>query len=212
MTAGPDRTTAGPDRTTASPAHTTASPAQTTAGPFACAANAWREHQSELRGYLIHRLADPALAEDLLQDVFVKALRQGGRFCALDNPRAWLFQVARNALADHLRLAKANLPLPDDLADEAPEIAPIDALAECMAQVLSELPRGDRDLLERCDLEGMTLQAYADGHGLGLPAVKSRIQRARRRMREVMALRCQVRFDDAGQVCCHRPPAAGQSS
>jgi RNA polymerase sigma-70 factor, ECF subfamily len=187
----------------------TAGPAHTAAGPFTCAANAWREHQSELRGYLIHRLADPALAEDLLQDVFVKALRQGGRFCALDNPRAWLFQVARNALADHLRLAKANVPLPDDLADEEPVIAPVDALAECMGQVLSELPQGDRDLLQRCDLEGMKLQDYADAHGLGLPAVKSRIQRARQRMRETLTRRCHVRFDDAGQVCCHRPPTAG---
>lgn len=202
--------TAGPTHATAAPAQMTAAgAAQTAASPSACAANAWLEHQPELKGYLIHRLADPALAEDLLQETFLKALRQGERFCALDNPRAWLFQVARNALADHLRLAKANVPLPDDLADEAPVIAPVDALAECMEQVLSELPEGDRDLLRRCDLEGMKLHDYADAHGLGLPAVKSRIQRARQRMRETLTRRCQVRFDDVGQVCCHVPRPAG---
>ena len=57
----------------------TAGPAHPTTGAFACVSYAWRVHQSELRGYLIHRVADPALAEDLLQDVFVKALRQGER-------------------------------------------------------------------------------------------------------------------------------------
>jgi RNA polymerase sigma-70 factor (ECF subfamily) len=39
----------------------------------------------------------------VLQDVFLKALRAGQNFCMLDNPRAWLFQVARNALVDRLR-------------------------------------------------------------------------------------------------------------
>ena len=191
------------------PAHAGAGPANTTAGPFACAANAWREHRGELAGYLVHRLADPAVAEDLLQEVFVKAMRQGERFCGLDNPRAWLFQVARNVLADHLRLAKASVPLPEDLPADEPEIAPVDALAECLEQVLSELPEADRDVLRRCDLEGMKLQDYADTHGLGLPAVKSRIQRARTRMRDAMTRTCRVRFDDAGQVCCHVPRPAG---
>lgn len=104
---------------------------------FACAANAWREHQSELKGYLIHRLADPALAEDLLQEILLKALRHGKRFCSLDNPRAWLFQAARNAQTDHLRLTRASVPLTEDLADEESVTAPVDALAGCLEQVLS---------------------------------------------------------------------------
>ena len=182
--------------------------ARATAAPFACAANAWHEHQSELKGYLIHRLADPALAEDLLQEVFVKAVRQGERFCTLDNPRAWLFQVARNALADHLRLAKPTVPLPEDLPAVEPEVVPVDALAGCIEQVLADLSDDDRDVLQCCDLGGMTLQAYADRRSLTLPAVKSRIQRARVRMRNAMTRICRVRFDDAGQVCCHAPRTA----
>ncbi len=178
--------------------------------PFACALRAWREHQSELKGYLIHRLGDRALAEDLLQDVFLKAMRAGERFCALDNPRAWLFQVARNALVDHLRLARELVPLPDDLAVEEDEIrAPVDALAECLERVLSELPPDDRDIIRRCDLEQTKLHVYAETHGLTLPATKSRIQRARQRMRDAMTESCRVRVDDTGNVCCHlsREPA-----
>ena len=68
--------------------------------PFECVLNAWRDHESELQRYLTRRVSDKHLADDLLQDVFVKALRQGQGFCTLDNPRAWLFQVARNTLVD----------------------------------------------------------------------------------------------------------------
>ena len=52
-------------------------------GSLACVAAAWQAHESELRGYLKHRLPDSHAAEDLLQDVFVKAMRQGEGFCSL---------------------------------------------------------------------------------------------------------------------------------
>lgn len=172
---------------------------------FACALRAWQQHQSELKVYLIHRLADPPLAEDLLQEVFIKALREGQKCCTLDNARAWLFQVARNAVADHLRLAKQRVPLPEDLTAEEHPTAPVDALAQCLERLLPELPADDSDVLRRCDLDGVKLQTYADEHGLTLLAVKSRLQRSRRRMRELLTRQCQVRFDDAGNVCCHVP-------
>jgi hypothetical protein len=67
--------------------------------PFACALRAWQEHPSALKGYLIHPLADPPLAEDLLQDVFIKALREGERFCTgLDCGQSRAF--SERAIAD----------------------------------------------------------------------------------------------------------------
>lgn len=179
--------------------------------PLPCVLDSWREHEAELRGYLLHRLADPYLADDLVQEVFLKALRQGKGFCVLGNPRAWLFQVARNTLVDSLRLARNAVPLPEDLVDEPHEETPIDALAECLTRTLSRLPAEDGDILRQCDLEGMKQQAYADVRGLSLAAVKSRLLRARQRMREYLIRDCEVRFDEAGKVCCHVPVSKASS-
>jgi RNA polymerase sigma-70 factor (ECF subfamily) len=137
-----------------------------------CVLNAWREHESELQRYLARRVSDKHLADDLLQEVFVKALRRGQGFCSLENPRAWLFQVARNTLIDHLRLARKSVSLPPDLAEESREEAPVDALSECLERVLSELPENDREILQQCDIEGVKQQAFAETHGLSLSAVK----------------------------------------
>jgi RNA polymerase sigma-70 factor (ECF subfamily) len=178
-----------------------------TAAPYACASTAWRKHHRELKGYLAHRLSDPSLADDMLQTVFLRALSEGATFCRIENQRAWLFQVARNAVADHLRLAKHHVPLPSDLAEEIEIHEPVEALAGCMERVMSELPGEDADVITQCDLQGMKLQKYADLRGLTLPAVKSRIQRARRRMRDLMTRNCRVTFDDTGRVCCHVPRA-----
>jgi RNA polymerase sigma-70 factor (ECF subfamily) len=175
---------------------------------FACIEGAWEKHQSELKGYLTHRLGDAAQAEDLLQEVFLKAVRQGQQFCSLENPRAWLYQVAHNALVDYVRLKKSSVPLPDDLTAESEPIVPVDDLSECVVRVLSELSDQDREIIQHCDIEGTKLQDFADAHHLSLPAVKSRIQRARQHMRSHMTAACQVKFDEVGHVCCHvpRPP------
>ena len=82
---------------------------------FPCILRAWNAHESELRNYLRHRVGDAHPADDLLQEVFVKAMQQGKQFCTLENTRAWLFQVARNALIDHYRLRREVIELPEDI-------------------------------------------------------------------------------------------------
>ncbi|MGC8506660.1 MAG: sigma-70 family RNA polymerase sigma factor [Thiomonas sp.] len=171
-----------------------------------CVTRAWRVHQAEIEGYLRHRLGDGELAADLLQTVFLKALHEGRRFCELREPRAWLFAVARNALADHLRVRHVAEPLPEELAAPSDEAEPVDTLADCLPVALAALDPDDRDVLSRCDLQGMTQKDYAQANGLSLPAVKSRVLRARARLRARLVDLCGVRFDAAtGRVCCSVP-------
>lgn len=175
-----------------------------------CLLDAWSSHERELREWLRHRLGNPVDAEDMLQDLFIKALRQGERFCDLSNARAWLFEVARNALADRLRLRRDTIELPADLASETVETATVDSLTACLPRVLAELSPADREALTLCDLEGLPQEEYARRAGLSLPGAKSRVQRARKRLREQLTLSCQVRLDTAGQVIdfVPRPPLA----
>jgi len=178
-----------------------------------CITDAWKAHETELRRFLRHRTGDDAAAEDLLQEVFLRALRQRNGLCGIDNPRAWLFHAARNLLIDRLRLTKEQVELPDDLpaaADEAPP--PVDGLTQCLPRVLSELSPQDREAITLCDIEGMTQRDYARHIGLSLPAAKSRVQRARARLKSRMSEVCQVSFATTGQVesFVPRPPPEAQ--
>ena len=172
---------------------------------FECVLKAWEDHQSELRLYLIGRLPDPAMADDFLQDVFFRAMRAGRTFCELDNPRAWLFQVARNALTDSFRLNKQWVPVPEHLPDERlSDRAPVDELDQCIHKALPQLSEPDRNILEACDLGATSQVEYAEAHGLSLPATKARIRRARERLRAPLASRCDVETDTSGRICCHK--------
>lgn len=176
---------------------------------FDCHQHAWKDHRAELHSFLTHRSGNPADADDLLQEIFLRVVRQGKAFCGIENPRAWLFQVARHLIFDRYRVARDTVPLPDDLmAETHEEAAAVDRLTLCLPRVLDELPPADRDAIIACDLEGMTQQDFARRHGLTLSAAKSRVQRARQRLRDRLTGACQIRFDAQGQICCFtaRPP------
>jgi len=68
----------------------------------------------------------------------------------------------------------------------------------------------DREAITLCDLERLPQEEYARRKGLSLPGAKSRVQRARRRLRVQLTLSCQVSLDTSGQVSdfVPRPPVA----
>lgn len=170
-----------------------------------CLMTAWKQHEAELLSWLRRRLDSHAEADDILQNVFLKALRRSAFFCTVGNARAWLFEVTRNTLADHYRTTKPSILLPDDTPAIDVEHEVVDSLVDCLPRALAELPAADREAIALCDLEGMTQEAFAELKGLSIPGAKSRIQRARRRLRQHLATVCQIQFGDNGKVCCFTP-------
>lgn len=172
---------------------------------YTCVRNAWKKHEAELRRFLTNRLSDPHVAEDVLQEVFVKAMRHVNGFCELSSARAWLFEVARNAVIDHFRLKREHVDLPEDLAVDVNESLTVDGLAACVPRVLSELNEKDREAIILCDLQGMTQETFAQMKGISLSGAKSRVQRARKRMQEQLTRACRVEFDENGRVLSFVP-------
>jgi len=97
--------------------------------------------------------------------------------------------------------------LHDELVMQQSELDAVDSLAGCLPRVLEKLAQADRDILGHCDLEGMKQADYAAQYGLTLTATKSRLLRARQRLRQQLSLDCQVRLDETGRVCCFTPAA-----
>ncbi len=108
--------------------------------------------------------------------------------------------MARNTLADKLRVARDTVQLPEDLAAPSDELETVDNLTACLPRVLSELSAEDREAITLCDLQGMAQADFAATMGLSLSAAKSRVQRARQRLKQRMTQVCQVQLDHAGRV------------
>jgi len=179
-----------------------------------CIIDAWQKHEVELNAYLLKKLSDPDLAKELLQETFLKAIRLGKKFCDIDNPRAWLYRVINNQVTDYLRKDKVRSIVSNDfdehdisehLTETDAEAPPVADLAQCLPIALQRLRAKDSQILRLCDMGGLTQVAYAERFDLSLPAVKSKIQRARMRLKKQLKSQCQILFDREGKVCCFTP-------
>ena len=121
---------------------------------------------------------------------------------------AWLHRIARNAIIDHYRIRRAHRPLPTDDAldhavDEREEVGPNQAtqeLARCLRPLIDQLPDKYRQAVTLVDLDGHTQVATARELGLSLSGTKSRVQRGRRQLRQLLTACCVIATDRTGAV------------
>lgn len=170
-----------------------------------CAMRAWNMHEQALIQWVFKQTHNKQASHDIVQEVFVRVMGQGSAFCDVQNSKAWMFRVAKNLMIDLSRQQTFQL-LEGDIEDKEEPLDVVDLLAiSCLPRVLSELQQPDREIITACDLQGMNQQDFAVQHGLSLPAVKSRIRRAREKLRLQLQTSCCVKFDENKQVCCFTP-------
>jgi RNA polymerase sigma-70 factor (ECF subfamily) len=174
----------------------------------------WTETLDRLRAFVASRVDDREVAADITQDVIVRSIASGA-LDRVDNPIAWLYRSARNAVIDHYRTRHLHDPLDDDDRwpdPDAPDDAPNDAtreLSRCLRPLLGQLAPDARDALERVDVAGETHQSAAAALGLSTSGMKSRVQRARRELKHLLEQCCVVELDSVGAVADYRRGTEG---
>ena len=171
----------------------------------------WAEATARLRAFITTRVGDRDAAEDITQDVLARTWAAGG-LDTIDNPYGWLYRAARNAVIDHYRQRRRHQPLldPDDrwAEPERGDRAPNDAtreLARCLQPLVEQLPAIYRDALTRVDLHGDTHQQAAAAVGISVSGMKSRVQRGRHHLRDLLTACCTVHTDSTGAISSYRP-------
>lgn len=164
----------------------------------------WTQLSADLRQFIRHRVPDEHVADDLLQETFLRIHRNLGTLNEADRLAAWVYQIARNVIHDHYRKSPhATVALDDADACDEPD-GPISQLrcraGEWMDELIRQLPEGYREAVQLAEIEGLTQQAVAERLGLSLSGAKSRIQRGRAMFKEVLDQCCTFEFDRRGNL------------
>jgi RNA polymerase sigma-70 factor, ECF subfamily len=158
----------------------------------------WNEFAAQLGRFIRARVAEPATAEDILQDVFMRLQSRLDEFHDPTKLRGWLFLVARNAIIDHYRTRKKTSELPESLPAELSENETEETeLKAVFRRLLYSLPEPYRDALVLTEFEGLTQEELAKHLGVSLSGAKSRVQRGREQLKELLLDYCHREFSRA---------------
>jgi RNA polymerase sigma-70 factor, ECF subfamily len=161
----------------------------------------WHEFAGKLGRFIRARVADPATGEDILHDVFVKIQRRLDQVHDPAKMEGWIYLVTRNAIIDHYRTRKPTVEVPESLpAEPAAEDGEVEELKAAFRRMLYSLPEPYRDALILTEFDGLTQRQLAEKSGISLSAAKSRVQRGRQQLKEMLHQCCAFEFDRRGKV------------
>jgi RNA polymerase sigma-70 factor (ECF subfamily) len=171
----------------------------------------WDESSRRLHGWFERRTGSAHDADDLVQETFLRVQSRLGTLRAGERLGAWIGVVARNVLADHGRArgrpdAAAATADADDLPDAGPSPTDEDsaaltaAVAGWIEAFLPRLDPADAAILHAVELEGRPQVEVARELGLAPSGARSRVQRARARLRGELEACCRFVFDGHGNL------------
>jgi len=162
----------------------------------------WLQLHAKLKAFILNKVRDEAAAEDLLQEIFI---RIHTRIDTLQNDskiQAWIYQITRNLISDYfikIKKEKQQLPDPDTEEQDSSTEYMAEALRD-MANMMDDLPPEYCEALCLTELGGMSQKLYAEKIGISYSGAKSRVQRAKIMMRNMLMKCCHYQFDKYGTV------------
>lgn len=167
----------------------------------------WNEFSSGLRTFILSKVKNESDTDDILQDVYLKihdnisSLNDHTRF------KSWVYQITRNLIFDHFRAQRHNedetsinnlitISTPGDF---------MDAAISDMIKMMEELSPEYCQALCMTEIEGMDQKEYAEKTGQSYSGARSRVQRARKMLKDMLLNCCHYQFDKYGTVIDIQP-------
>jgi RNA polymerase sigma-70 factor (ECF subfamily) len=172
----------------------------------------WNELEQKLRPFIQKRVARDADTDDVLQEVLLRVHRGIGGVHDEERLDAWIHRIARNAITDHLRARlkhppalSAETPEEPDLGDDEDDRQAARDLSRCLSGFVAMLPSPYREAITLTELEGRSQKEAAEMMGVSLSGMKSRVQRGRAKLREMLEECCEIALDARGRVVDYEP-------
>ena len=171
-------------------------------------------YRDSVYGFVLRRVGDRSLADDLTQEVFLRAERSIGTYRREASLKSWMFAIALNVVRDHFR-ALHRAPDSPSLVMSAGQASPGEGaeaallgseIASCDDGYLSQLPRHQNDVVSMHDMDGLTHAEIATVLGVSVANSRVLLHRGRAALRRMLDENCLLSFGGES-IPCERKPA-----
>jgi RNA polymerase sigma factor (sigma-70 family) len=154
------------------------------------------DNHARFLAFLERRVGSHDVAEDILQEAFVRGLDQAGSVRNTESAIAWFYRVLRNAITDHFRRQDTEGRALERLAaeteaDEGPLDRDLEAVVcQCVLSLVDTLKPEYATALRRVELDGVSVRGYAKEAGITAGNAGVRVHRAREALRKQLVRCC----------------------
>lgn len=178
--------------------------------------NLWVRIHEKLFSFILKHVKNEDHTHDIIQDTFIKVKTNINK---LKNPakvESWIFQIARNTLNDFFREQKKSFSNNEPIEEES--VAPLvfaneeinvkiqsQEFSNYAGLVVNELPEKYRRAVQMADIEGLSMKEIAEELNISVSGAKSRVQRGRKMIKEIILKCCEVNTDKYGNIIDYTP-------
>ena len=152
------------------------------------------ENHRRFLAFLERRVQSREVAEDILQEAFVRGLPRLSSLRQQESVVAWFYRMLRNALVDHYRRRDAEARAMQQVAAEFNEAEPdrelMSEVCQCVTSLIGTLKPEYAAAIQRVDLDGLAVRAFADEQGINANNAGVRVHRAREALRRQLVRSC----------------------
>lgn len=162
----------------------------------------WNEFYTPLKGFVARRVDNHAAVDDIVQTVFIKIADHISEIKDTQKIRSWIYQITRNTIIDYYRSQKPTDELPLDLQimDEYDEQDLSKELSSCIKPMIEQLPDKYREAIELTEINGISQKQLSVQLGISFSGAKSRVQRGREKLKELLTSCCHIQADRYGNI------------
>ncbi|MCX6581820.1 MAG: RNA polymerase sigma factor SigZ [Candidatus Aminicenantes bacterium] len=169
----------------------------------------WHAFNIKLKHFIRKRVSGDEAAKDILQEVFLKIHTHIGTLRSNDKLQGWVYQITRNVIIDYYRKRRPLVQLDEAAAvwwkAEDGDIGAKEELSDCIKEIVMGLPEKYREALILTEYRGLKQKDLEGKLCLSGSGAKSRVQRARVKVKEVLLLDCHHELARSGVVIDYQP-------
>jgi RNA polymerase sigma-70 factor (ECF subfamily) len=139
----------------------------------------WTKYHTDLKKFIISKVKNTTIADDILQDTFIKIHTKLHTLKDITKLKSWCFTVARNSILNHWKSTNKTIEIAN-FESETEIKENVHTEKDCLHGILKNLPKKYRNPLFLSDIKGLKQQEIANQLQQSLSSTKSQIQRARK--------------------------------
>ncbi len=179
----------------------------------AAPASLFEDYYARIYRHILSIVRDPAEADDLTQETFIRAYRSHSTLRDLGAQTTWLYRIATNVCLDRCRQRSRRAPMESEASPEELDLADLNAISlqqavergemsSCVRRYLEGLPDSYRAVIIMHDLNGLSGVEISQALGESLATVKIRLHRARQKLRAALGTACVFSHDERNVLIC----------